>query len=70
MQNMNILNQTKNQFYELEITDITSEGFGVSKAPDGKTVFVSLALKGERVRAKIIKEYKKGSRKAPFDKRK
>ena len=48
----------KNRFYELEITDITSEGFGVSKAPDGKTVFVSLALKGERVRAKIIKEYK------------
>lgn len=48
----------KNQIYELEITDLSSEGFGVSHAPDGKTVFVSLALKGERVRAKVIKEYK------------
>ncbi len=39
-------------------TDISSEGFGVCRAPDGRSCFVAGALSGEKARVKIIKEYK------------
>lgn len=44
--------------FDAEFTDISSEGFGVCRAPDGRSCFVAGALSGERARVKIIKEYK------------
>ncbi|MBQ7333180.1 MAG: TRAM domain-containing protein, partial [Clostridia bacterium] len=44
----------KNSTVELEIKDITNLGFGVGKI-DGQVVFVSDAVPGDRVLAKIIK---------------
>ncbi len=43
----------KNDIIELTVTNLGSEGEGVARA-GGKTVFIRGALKGERVRAKII----------------
>ena len=50
----------KNQTYELEIEDITYQGFGVAKL-DGYTIFVEGALPTERVKAKVIKVTKQFS---------
>ena len=44
----------KNQTIELDIIDITNLGFGVGKH-EGEVVFVSGAVTGERILAKIIK---------------
>ncbi len=44
----------KNDVLDLEITDITNLGFGVGRI-DGQVVFVSGAVTGDLVRAKIIK---------------
>lgn len=44
----------KNQIINLDISDITNLGFGVGRV-DGEVVFVSGAVTGERIRAKIIK---------------
>lgn len=43
----------KNDFIELTVTGEGTDGEGVGKV-DGKTVFIRGALKGERVRAKVI----------------
>ena len=43
----------KNDFIELLVTGEGTDGEGVGKV-DGKTVFLRGALKGERVRAKVI----------------
>ena len=43
----------KNDIVELNVTNLGSEGEGVARA-GGKTVFIRGALKGERIRAKII----------------
>ena len=48
------VNIKKNQVVELEITDITNLGFGVGRY-GGVVVFVSDAVTGDVVRAKIIK---------------
>ena len=44
----------KNDCFELEIYDITNLGFGVGKK-DGQIVFVSGAVPGDTVIAKVIK---------------
>jgi len=44
--------------FEAVFTDTTNEGFGVTRDGEGKTVFVSGALTGERATVKIIKELK------------
>ncbi len=44
----------KNDILDLEIIDITNLGFGVAK-PDGAVIFISGALPGDRVKARIIK---------------
>ncbi len=44
--------------FDAEFTDVSSEGFGVCHAPDGRSCFVAGALCGETARVKIIKEYK------------
>ena len=48
------LNLKKNDIVTLDITDITNLGFGVARHK-GEVVFVSDAIMGETVRAKIIK---------------
>ncbi len=47
----------KNEIIELEITDLNNLGCGVGRY-NGQVVFVKGAVKGDRVRAKIIKENK------------
>lgn len=44
----------KNEFTELEITDVTAEGNGVGRA-DGIIIFVPNTAVGDRIRAKIVK---------------
>lgn len=44
--------------FEAVFTDVTDKGFGVCRAPDGRTVFAAEAITGERGQVKIIKEYK------------
>ena len=44
----------KNDQFTAEIIDITNLGFGVAKI-EGEVIFVSDAVTGDRVRAKIIK---------------
>ena len=44
----------KNDVLDLEITDITNLGFGVARK-DGQVVFVSGAVTGDVVKAKVIK---------------
>ncbi len=44
--------------FEALFTDVSGEGFGVCRAPDGRACFVASALTGERARVKVIKEYK------------
>lgn len=48
----------RNTVFDAMFTDISSEGFGVCRAPDGRTLFAFGALMGEEARVKIIKEYK------------
>lgn len=50
----------KNDIIEIEITDITPEGFGVGRH-DGKVVFVADTAVGDRVRAIVMKELKNHS---------
>ncbi len=45
------------QTYELDITDLTHEGQGVARH-EGKAVFVSGALPGERVRAQRVRRHR------------
>ena len=45
----------KNDIIDLEIYDMTNLGVGVAKSDDGAVVFVSGAVEGDLVRAKIIK---------------
>lgn len=45
----------KNELIEIDITDMTNLGFGVARF-DGTVVFVSGAVTGDRVRARIIKQ--------------
>ena len=45
----------KNDVFEIEITDMNSLGVGVGKHQDGMVVFVSGAVTGDLVRAKVIK---------------
>ncbi len=44
---------------ELEILRLSPEGRGVARSEDGKAVFVSGALPGERVRAKLVKRHRR-----------
>lgn len=44
----------KNQYYELEITDINNKGYGVGRI-DGIVTFVVDAVTGEKLKVKIIK---------------
>lgn len=48
----------RNTEFDAVFTDVSGEGFGVCRAPDGRTVFASGAITGEEARVKIIKEYK------------
>jgi len=48
----------KNKEYEILVHGINSDGAGVGRLPDGKTVFIDGALPGEQVRVLIIKENK------------
>lgn len=48
------MNLNKNQIYEVDIIDNGFKGEGIAKI-DGFTVFISNAIKGERVRIKILK---------------
>ncbi len=47
---------------ELEISDIAFGGDGVGRGPAGKTVFVPMALGGERVRARIEADHARFAR--------
>ena len=48
----------KNDVYEVEILDVTYQGFGLAKV-DGLSVFVENTLKGEVAEIKIVKVLKK-----------
>lgn len=48
----------RNTVFSAVFTDISGEGFGVCRAPDGRTLFAAGALPGEEATVKIIKEYK------------
>lgn len=48
----------KNKEYELEIIAQGYEGEGIAKTSEGLTIFIPEALKGEKVRAKIVKSKK------------
>ena len=50
----------KNDIIQIEITDITPEGFGVGRN-DGKVVFVADTAVGDVITAKILKETKSHS---------
>ncbi len=50
----------KNDIIQIEITDITPEGFGVGRI-DGKVVFVADTAVGDKIQAKILKETKSHS---------
>lgn len=50
----------KNDIINLEITDITPEGFGVGRL-DGKVFFVADTAKGDRIEALVLKELKNRS---------
>lgn len=45
----------KNDFLELTVTDTDKNGYGISHAPNGMTVFVKNACAGDKLTAKIIK---------------
>jgi len=45
----------KNELCTLTVTDINNRGFGVARADDGRVVFVTGAVTGERVVGKYIK---------------
>ncbi len=45
----------KNDIVSLDITDLNNLGYGVGRLPDGRVVFVSGAVSGDRVTAKLIK---------------
>ena len=45
----------KNQILTLEISDLNNLGYGVARDDDGSVVFVSGAVTGDKVRARIIK---------------
>ena len=45
----------KNEIYELDIIDNGINFEGIAKDSEGKTIFISNALKGEKVQAKILK---------------
>ena len=49
----------KNEIYAIEITGLTSEGFGVGRV-DGMAVFVPYAIPGELCEVKILKVNKGG----------
>lgn len=51
-------NSVKNTVFTAVFEDITNEGFGVCRAPDGRATFVPQALPGETALVRIIKEYK------------
>ena len=44
----------KNQQLTLDVTEVNNLGFGVARADNGQVVFVSGAVEGERVEAKLI----------------
>ena len=46
---------TKNQFLTLNIKEVNNLGYGVARADNGQVVFVSGAVEGDLVRAKIIR---------------
>lgn len=46
------------QALELDIADLAAGGRGLARGPQGRVIFVSGALPGERVRAEIIRERK------------
>lgn len=48
----------RNTEFDGVFTDVSSEGFGVCRGPDGRTLFAFGALTGEEARVKVIKEYK------------
>ncbi len=48
----------KNEFCEIEITDMTAEGNGVGRAPDGMAVFVPRTAIGDVISCKIVKAAK------------
>jgi len=48
----------RNTEYNVTFTDISSEGFGVCRVPDGRALFAFGGLTGEEARVKVIKEYK------------
>ena len=48
------MNIEKNSLHEITVTDINNRGYGVGRI-DGKVVFVSGGVTGERLRVKIIK---------------
>ncbi|MDE5860513.1 MAG: 23S rRNA (uracil(1939)-C(5))-methyltransferase RlmD, partial [Oscillospiraceae bacterium] len=45
----------KNEFYNIEITGMTSEGNGVGRTEDGMAVFVPLTAVGDVISCKIVK---------------
>lgn len=48
----------RNTCFNAVFTDISNEGYGVCRAPDGRTLFAAGALPDEEACVKIIKEYK------------
>ena len=49
----------KNEYLDVEFTDLTSEGFGVAKVDDGYTIFVEKALPGEKAKIRLEKVKKR-----------
>ena len=45
----------KNDLLNLDITDISNLGYGIGHTPDGQVVFVSGAVTGDTVKARVIK---------------
>lgn len=46
----------------LEIADLTSEGAGVGRSPEGRAVFVPRTVPGERVTARIVEQHRSWAR--------